>query len=389
MEQKKEQKWHLVHNNNGEWISSEQVIYIDDVSAMIYKLRAKQYNLPLSPQIDYERETWYYKREIEAVRAAMDMHRQEVKPRKLKITTAKRRLNEEEINDNIMNMLKPKTNGQFEALNENFSLWQVLTNNPPQWWKNLLENKELYVEIRKDNYANVYYYGGNVALVRWTGGDITAETHKKYLGESNETALYQNCTKILQSKEGIKNIKGKISEEYHRLSKRKEADRQNKVYISYEKWVQGELKLCFPNRYIDSEFAYRTGEKELIRFDLVELREKKLVFVELKLITDSRLRCQEGEPEIIEQMKSYCDFISQYTKELKEYYSKLLRIKKRIGLWNGDTEIEGISLKPELLIVNTYEELSKGRQERIDYLEKLKKRTEFDTLIINYPDLCK
>lgn len=286
-------------------------------------------------------------------------------------------------------MFTPKTNGHFEALNEDFSLWQVLEHNPPQWWKNLLKDKELYMEIRKDNYTNVYYYGGNVALLRWTAGEITAETHQKYLGESDETTLYQNCTKILQSKEGIKDIKEKISKEYHQLSKRKDADKQNEVYISNEKWVQGELKLRFPNRYIDSEFAYRAGEKGLIRFDLVELREKDLVFIELKLITDSRLRSREGEPEIIEQMKSYCDFISKHTKELKEYYSKLLRIKKNIGLWNGDTEIEEVSLKPELLIVNTYKELSKRRQERIDYLEKLKERTEFDTLIIDYPHLCK
>ncbi len=41
MEQQKERKWHLVRNNNGEWICSEQVVYLDDFSAMIYALRAK------------------------------------------------------------------------------------------------------------------------------------------------------------------------------------------------------------------------------------------------------------------------------------------------------------------------------------------------------------
>ncbi|MDE6720615.1 MAG: hypothetical protein K2J84_00465 [Bacteroidaceae bacterium] len=320
----------------------------------------------------------------------MDAHKQGVKLRKLKITPTKQKLSETQINENIMNMLKQKTNGHFGALNEDFLLWSVLENNPPQWWKNLLDDKELYVEIRKDNYANVYYYGGNVALVRWTGGEIATETHQKYLGESDETATYQDCIKQLLSKDGIEDIKGKIREEYHKLSPKKEANQRKGVYTSSEKWVQGELKLCFPNRYIDSEFAYRTGEKELIRFDLVELREnKKLVFIELKLITDPRLRSKEGEPEIIEQMTEYCKFINKHTKELKDYYSKLLRIKKRTNLWNGETEIEEVSLKPELLIVNTYEKLTKGREERITYMENLKERTDFDTLIVDYPDLCK
>lgn len=389
MEQKEEQKWHLVRNNNGEWISSEQVIFLDDFSAMIYKLRARQYGLPLSPQTYYEGETWYYKREIEAVKAVMDAPMQEVMPRKLKITPIKRRPGEEEIDELVMNILKQKTDGHFDTLSEEFPLWQKLENNPPLWWKDLLEDKELYMEIRKDNYANVYYYGGNVALIRWTGGDIMAETHQKYLGKSDEVVTYQDCTEMLQSKEGVEDIKGKISEEYHKLSKRKETDERNGVYTSNEKWVQGELKLRFPKRYIDSEFAYRTGEKNLIRFDLVELREKKLVFIELKMITDSRLRSKEEEPEIIKQMAEYCNFICKHAEELKEYYSKLLRIKKHIGLWNGGVEIEEVFLKPELLIVNTYTKLTKGRKGRIDCIEKLKERTEFDTLIIDYPDLCK
>ena len=53
MEQQKERKWHLVRNNNGEWICSEQVVYLEDFSAMIYALRAKKYGLSLSPQTDY------------------------------------------------------------------------------------------------------------------------------------------------------------------------------------------------------------------------------------------------------------------------------------------------------------------------------------------------
>lgn len=287
-----------------------------------------------------------------------------------------------------MSMFKKKINGLFDTLNEDFLLWSVLENNPPQWWKNLLVDKELYVEIRKDNYINVYYYGGNVALVRWAGGEITAETHQKYLGESGETTIYPDCIKKLRSKNGIEDIKGKISEVYHNFPFKKEEDKQNGVYISNEKWVQGELKLHYPNRYIDSEFAYQT-RKEFIRFDLVELREKELVFIELKLITDSRLRCQEGEPKIIEQMTKYCDFISRYKTELKNYYSKLLKIKKRTNLWNGATEIEKVSLKPELLIVNTYEKRTKRREERIAYMENLKEITDFDTLIIDYPGLCK
>ncbi len=390
MEQKEKQKWHLVRNNNGEWICSDQVVYLDDFSTMIYHLRAKKHGLPLSPQTDYEGETWYYRHEVEAIEAVMKAEQQEMKSRKMKTTPVKREISEKEINDITMNMLKPNANGCFDALDEECRLWQELENNPPQCWKNILEDKALYVEIRKDNYVNVYYYGGNVALLRWTGGKITAETHRKYLGKPDETDLYQDCTEILHSKEGLDLIKENIREEYHKLSKREKTDEQNRIYTSNEKWVQGELKLRFPKRYIDSEFAYRIGKNNLIRFDLVELKGNELRFIEIKLITDSRLRSNDKKLEIINQMTKYSHFIREHTEVLKDYYTKLLRIKKRIGLWNGETEIEHIALKPILLIVNTYKGiLSKGRENRKNSIEELKENTMFETIIVSYPDLCR
>ena len=86
----------MVRNNNGEWICSEQAVYLDDFSTMIYHLRAKKHGLPLSPQTDYEGKTWYYRHEVEAVEAAMKADQQEMKSQKLKITLVK----QEEISEN-------------------------------------------------------------------------------------------------------------------------------------------------------------------------------------------------------------------------------------------------------------------------------------------------
>lgn len=426
MEQQKEQKWHLVRNNNGEWICSEQVVYLDDSTTMAYKSRAKKYGLPLSPQIDYEGETWYYRHEVEAVTVAMKADQQETKPRKLKITPIKREFSENEINDILMNMFKLKTNGRFDALNEENRLWTELEANPPQWWKNILADKELYVEIRKDNYVNVYYYGGNIALIRWTGEEVTAETHQKFLGDMNPVKTiitkvkdrrtgnetdkekriyeYRDCRAKLQTKDGLEEMKRRIHDIYHDIhgenkqgETREERDRNKHLYTSSEKSVQGMLKLHFPNRYIDSEFAYQWPNKNkpgnrqtTIRIDLVGLQEKTLCFTELKLITDSRLTSSKGKPEIIGQMEDYAKFIEKYAEELKDYYAKLLRIKKRIGLWDGETEIEHLSLKPILLIANTYKgNLSEGRKKRKDAIEELKENTSFETIVVDYPDLCK
>ena len=71
------------------------------------------------------------------------------------------------------------TKGSFKALDENSALWQALKEQPA-WWKNILQDEDLYVEVRKDNYVNVYYDGGNVALIKYGENDVEALTHHKY-----------------------------------------------------------------------------------------------------------------------------------------------------------------------------------------------------------------
>jgi len=84
--------------------------------------------------------------------------------------------------------------------------------------------------------------------------------------------------------------------------------------------------------FIDSEFAYRyrEGERNTIRIDLVRIdsQSKKIVFVEVKTMGDSRLYTDE----IIEQLSMYRNFIENKKEELLDYYSKIFEIKRSIGV---------------------------------------------------------
>lgn len=270
--------------------------------------------------------------------------------------------------------------GSFDALNKDALLWDKLAKeSAPAWWQNILDDSELYVEVRKDNYVNVYYYGASVALIKYEKGDIEAYTHYKYLGkEKLGNKIYLNCTELIKTKEGIDSIKHAIKN----------------AYLSKEKKVQGILKLHHKTKYIDSEFAYKKedgGKNETTRIDLIELRGNALHFVELKLIDDARLRINpdrkpstsEDEPKINQQMRNYRMFIEGHAKDLKQYYSNLLAIKKKIGVWQGKTQVEEICTTPHLLVVNTYSKpLSKGKQERMKDIKALGDE-RFDTEVVD------
>ena len=290
-------------------------------------------------------------------------------------------------------MAGQKANGTFASLQEGHCLWKALEEKP-LWWRNILADPELYVEVRKDNYLNVYFYGGCLALVRWANGGIVAETNRKYAADCRQTGTDPasgNCLEQLQSKEGLERIKRGIAQVYHKLPLQATANARKKVCVSGEKMVQGGMILHDRNRYIDSELAYRMKGRETMRVDLTELRNQTLVLVELKLITDSRLRHLDSQPEIIAQMAKYYDFINSHRQELIGYYTSILAIKQRIGVWQGDSSIRAVSPKPELLIVDTCSQTTQGREARTAAICKLLEtgKGHFDYAIRKYPDLCR
>ncbi|MFA7081418.1 MAG: hypothetical protein WC135_02285 [Bacteroidales bacterium] len=244
--------------------------------------------------------------------------------------------------------------GIFTSFNENAKLFDIIENENPIWWQNIIEDKELYVELRKDNYINVYYYGGCVAKISYQAG-VKAEIHNKYLDKPIKVKnTYVDCLREIESKDEIDKIKLKIKEVYLKAEK-----------IEKEKKVQGDLILS-NRKYIDSELAYSL-EGKIIRIDLIELDNGLLTFVELKLIGDYRLNKREGEPEIVNQMNKYSEFISDYKDEVIPYYQKLLSVKKRLGIIDDVKKIDKLNMKPLLLIFNNYdEEISIGKKKRIE-----------------------
>lgn len=255
--------------------------------------------------------------------------------------------------------------GTFLTLNPKAKLFEKIKANQPEWWKLLVEDKELYIDIRKDNYTNVYYLGGSLAKIEYKNGFV-AEIHHKYLDtEPTSSKLYIPINPEQLNKLKIADIKERITKTL------RSSDNEHPS----EKRIQGEM-IIQNSDYIDSEFQYNQ-DKEIgkLRIDLIELKHGILSFVELKGISDSRLRNDETrnpkETEIIKQMRMYKTFISKYERELNDYYMTLITIKRDLGLIKSVNTDFTINLQPKLLIANTYKKDSVGRKERIKSIKSL------------------
>lgn len=261
----------------------------------------------------------------------------------------------------------------FKTLNPNAQLFTELSiEGKYKWWEKMKNHPDLYIEIRKDNYINVYYQGGSVVRLDYCSKHkkIQAFTHPKYLGGKGKT--YVNCIDILDEKFDsiLENIRTHYSQ---------------KKGISKEKWsetyIKGHIITKRPN-HLDSEFAY-TDEGRDIQIDLIECVNGVIRFVELKRIGDNRMLNKDNTtPEVVDQIEKYSKFIKKYKNELVAYYQKIWDIKHDIlKLPNLPLRPVDIDTKPLLLIFNNWTTTSTRKEKHTRDMEEILKRKNVNYII--------
>ena len=254
----------------------------------------------------------------------------------------------------------------FETLNPNAPLFSELKSGKYAWWENIKQNQDLYIEIRKDNNINVYFQGGSVVKLHYCSKHkkIQAKTHIKYLGGNGDD--YVECSLDKDLETIINNIPKYYS---------KTEDKKEKKEEWSEKYIQSQYIIKYHSNYIDSEFAYKDDSLD-IRIDLIECINGELRFVELKTIDDSRmLKRNDDNPEVVEQIKAYDEFIKEYKKEIIEYYDKIWTIKNELGLINTEKRPSSLAEKPLLLIFNNW---TKPHPMRSNRLKRIKNHLEYN-----------
>lgn len=250
----------------------------------------------------------------------------------------------------------------------------------PTWWRRLVNDPSMYIEIRKDNNINVYFEGGNVAKIHYCTRHkrLQVFTHYKYLDIPSSKPTYVECSDVIDKK--IELIMDRIKDNYSQ----KHSNNGNLAKENWsEKYIQGMLVLNSPVLHLDSEFAYKDADTD-IRIDLVNVQKGFLTFVEIKRLDDNRmLNSTEENPEVIKQMRQYQRFLSERKSELLEYYQKLYNIKQELGLKVPSTFPEEIDVIPQLLIVNRWEKEHYKRRQHLERVTSILNREDIRYEIIS------
>ena len=59
--------WHLIRNDNGEWISDDNAVFVDNMPIKLLQAKATKLGKSLSIQHGPDGSLWCYKHEIDAI----------------------------------------------------------------------------------------------------------------------------------------------------------------------------------------------------------------------------------------------------------------------------------------------------------------------------------
>ena len=216
----------------------------------------------------------------------------------------------------------------------------------PEWWKRILNDKTLYVNIRKGNRINVYYHGASVMELSINRDkSIQGKIHSKYI-LFQETQTDKNGYRKDISPETI----------VENLSSIKNAIIANQATSNpeglSEKAIQGIMYV--EGKYIDTEFEYVHLNRLITRIDLTTINDDGMIeFVELKRISDPRLLKKDmslKNEEIRKQIDDYNSFIEGHKNEIIQYYKQLQQILKKVGVNNPLCNIAITDIKPSVYL---------------------------------------
>ena len=241
----------------------------------------------------------------------------------------------------------------------------------PEWWKRILNDKTLYVNIRKGNRINVYYHGASVMELSINRDkNIQGKIHSKYIlfqeTQTDKNGYIKNISPetIVENLPSIKNaiIANQATSNPEGLS---------------EKAIQGIMYI--EGKYIDTEFEYVHSNRLITRIDLTTIIDDGMIeFVELKRISDSRLLKKDmslKNEEIRKQIDDYNSFIEGHKDEIIQYYKQLQQILKKVGVSNPLCDIAITGINPSVYLYFAGYADGKGnilpRRQRVDRIKRI------------------
>lgn len=350
METKEHNKqWHLVRNNNGEWISEDYAEFLTPLEVGILQVKASQQGIQLDIQHGADGQLWCYKHQLDAIK---------IEPFNKTVMKRELRIKKKALSSYLGRGLH--SDKWDNAFGEDGKLGGLI--------EMVKKDDELVLQIRED-YFNVYYKGGNMLKV--SSENSFQFDYNYYKCEIDLDTQEQRNKRIDKRRSVLESLKK--TRDYKTF-----IDEMKKLMDKYWIWLYNEKHrslhekdtqhaLCISNTestdytIIDLEFQVSTRKdctyhyepsslprhpgiyvcKKSPRFDIIAVRnsDRRLCVIELKNGLDALV----GKSGIGDHADSFEGSIGKnplaeltFTKEME----KVVSDKKRLKLLSDDFYID-------------------------------------------------
>jgi hypothetical protein len=271
-------------------------------------------------------------------------------------------------------------------------------------WEEIVNDNHLFMAIR-DRYVNIYYQGCSIFKISHKNGQLTPETHYKYLVSPNVQNPY------VLWKDDRPAVEDRVDEILIHAFDLASLKKSSSVYAGDEK--EGVHDILMSNRNIvDVEVALspeaeaeeaaeaRKGKLRRVadRIDFAAIQKKDgkvwIVFFEAKRFDNSELRSRKHEPAVFEQIGRYEAFIKNNRLEMETSYrsvcknmAELLRANRYDPLVKEAAESpEKLAVDPDVrLVIFGYDADQEGGEVWKEHKEALSKHFQGRLLMKGSP----
>ena len=232
------------------------------------------------------------------------------------------------------------------------------------WWKNLIDDKSLFLGIRDDS-VDIYLNGGRVLHLEHVKGEFVGSTHFKYLvnlsraDTKNEYVRFENGSfDRVNLKDPYRHIGADLPGIKKSLTpyQGEEKEGVHKIVMHNRNVIDTEIQFSDEEQFSDED---RRKDRRVDFAALQKVDGKiKIVFFEAKIYSNSEIRHPASRSEVLKQIEEYERIIAQRRKEIQESYRQVAENIKRLKGWNSrrsnifaESATNGLIVEPEVRLV--------------------------------------
>ena len=192
------------------------------------------------------------------------------------------------------------------------------------WWRNLVDDRETFLAIRKES-VNIYYCGCSLLKLEFNENRLEGSIHYKYLLRPSAP---DGIPEYVTAFDGKPDLRQNASRFFlSDLADVSDLKRGVKPYAGEEK--KGVQEIVRRNPIVLDVEVSISDAGTAPRIDLAAMHQVngriEVRFYEAKRFSDKRLRAEEGMPEVIDKINTYAGLMNAQRTAIEESYLQVCR----------------------------------------------------------------